>query len=412
VGRLRSLRRALFALFWAFCVLLSLALIVTQIGQRIFRTDAELLLTEIRSLELRKTSWNKAKAQLQRWRPNSEYGSQCNDQKCSLTITLNQFIFGYLGERNIFLRLDDYFRWRLKLSYAEGPFAKLQWAFLRAHMRLGGRPARIIATVGMRDGIVWSKGFSVYIETYADNGPWTSSDGSSVGYTLIAETHSVPRFDYYGSNWTSPQLQLHPDYMIGRPGGCEICVEGWTRFTPYAAPEDIHRLMQLELSCLTRWHPCLIQSDIMPAAWAQYLTDQPRLEALRNRLGCSPSIIELLGRDSANMATAEILAYRDWVDNEGHRYVGTRIRVLERLKGVPEWKVGETRELTDLSGIGGDSTRLRPGTQLLFFSGRSPLSKMRIDPGYGCPILLLNEANLNLVRRGIAQDYTARDKLE
>ena len=112
------------------------------------------------------------------------------------------------------------------------------------------------------------------------------------------------------------------------------------------------------------------------------------------------------------MAAAEILGYRDWVDNKGHRYVGTRIRVLEQLKGVPEWKVGETRELTDLSGIGGDSTRLRPRTQLIFFSGRSPLSEMRIDPGYGCPILLLNEANLNLVRRGIAQDYSAKDKLE
>lgn len=199
--------------------------------------------------------------------------------------------------------------------------------------------------------------------------------------------------------------------MIGRPGGCEICVEGWAKFTPYTAPADIRRLLQFDLSCLTRWHPCLTQSDIMPAAWAQYEAEQPKVDELRDQLACSPSIIEMLGRDSANMATGEILAFHESVGERGFHHVGTRIRVLERLKGAADWKVGETREVSDLSGIGGDSTRLRPGTQLIFFSGWGPLSisEMRIDPGYACPILLANETNLNLVRSGIAHDYTAND---
>ena len=138
------------------------------------------------------------------------------------------------------------------------------------------------------------------------------------------------------------------------------------------------------------------------------------MDELRDQLACSPSIIEMLGRDSANMATGEILGYHESIDERGSHHVGTRIRVLERLKGATDWRVGETREVSDLSGIGGDKTRLPPGTQLIFFGGRGPLSisDMRIDPGYACPVLLANETNLSLVRSGIAQDYKTNDKAE
>lgn len=412
MSRLRSLRRALLALLLGTAVLFSLVLAASQVEQRLFRRRAELLLADIQSLELRKTPWHEAKAQLERWRANTEIGSRCNEQWCSQTITLNQFVFGYVSERNVFVRLDDYFRWRLNLSYSEGPFVKLEWALLRTYMRLGGRPARVVATAGMRNGIVWSKGYSVYIQTYTHSVP--DFLGDSIGYALMAESHSVPRFDFYGSRWISAQLRLHPDYMIGHPGGCEICVEGWAKFTPYAESLVVHRLMQLDLSCLTRWHPCLTQSDIMPDAWTQYLAERPHVDELRDQLACSPSIIEMLGRDSANMATGEILGYHESIDERGSHHVGTRIRVLERLKGATDWRVGETREVSDLSGIGGDSTRLPPGTQLIFFGGRGPLSisDMRIDPGYACPVLLANETNLSLVRSGIAQDYTTNDKAE
>ncbi len=392
-------------------MLLCLALVVSQVEQHLFRRRAELLLAEIQSLELRKTPWHEAQTQFQRWGPESKLDDQCNEHKCFLEITLDERVLGYLSKTNLFVKLDDYFRWRLKLSYDVGPFVRLEFVLLRAHMRMGGRPSRVLATVGMREGSVCSKGFSAFIETYAHEIPGFLG-ASPGGYTLIAETHSVPRFDYRGADWISAQLKLHPDYMIGRPGGCEICVEGWARFTPYAESADIQRLMQLDLSCLTRWHPCLTQSDVMPAAWAQHEAEQPRIDELRDQLACSPSIIEMLGRDSANMATGEILGYHQRVDNQGYHHVDVRMRVLERLKGAADWKVGETHELSDLPGIGSDNTRLRTGTQLIFFGGWGGSKEMRIDPGYACPILLLNETNLSLVRRGIVQDYTANDKAE
>jgi len=153
-------------------VLLSLALIVSQVEQHLFRRRGELLLAEIQSLELRKTPWHEAQSQFRRWGRDSKLDDQCNEHKCSLKITLDERVLGYLFKRNVFVRLDDYFRWRLKLSYDIGPFARLELVLLRAYVCVGGRPARIVAIVGMRDGIVWSKGFSVFIETYAHEAHW------------------------------------------------------------------------------------------------------------------------------------------------------------------------------------------------------------------------------------------------
>ena len=81
MGRIRSLRQALLALFLGLCVLFSLALVVSQIEQHLFRRRAELLLAEIQSLELRKTPWHEAQTQFQRWGPESKLDDQGNEHK-------------------------------------------------------------------------------------------------------------------------------------------------------------------------------------------------------------------------------------------------------------------------------------------------------------------------------------------
>jgi hypothetical protein len=56
VGRIRSLRKFLFALLLGLCAVLSLTLLVSQIEQRLFRRRAELLLSQVQALELRKNA--------------------------------------------------------------------------------------------------------------------------------------------------------------------------------------------------------------------------------------------------------------------------------------------------------------------------------------------------------------------
>src|ERR1700722_19812972 len=130
---------------------------------------------------------------------------------------------------------------------------------------MGGHPTKVIGTVGMRDGTVWSKGFQTSIEAY-----WHVDEFTA----LISNVESIPQFDSSTRFISDPQLTLHPNYVIRRQSGC--CDDfGYVRFTPQADPNDVHRLMQFDLSCLTRIRPCVDQSEVIPTAWKQYLAELP-----------------------------------------------------------------------------------------------------------------------------------------
>ena len=410
--RLRSLRKYLLALALSLCSLLSLTLLASQVEQHLFRARAELLASQLQSLELRKTSWQDAQNQFRGWGANREFDEHCDSHKCSLKITLNEFVFDHITQRNLFEKLDNYFRWRLNLSYSQGPFARAEFWLLRLYMRVGGRPARVVANIGMRDEVVWSKGISVWIETFAHPAYW--SGNQPLEFSLFAAAHSVARFDYHvDPRKIDSQLKLHPNYEIGRPGGCEVCVYGWVKFTPYAKREDVHRLMELNFACLSRWHPCVSQGDIMPAAWAEYVADRSRPDPSEEILHC-PADIEILGRDSANIATAEVVRYRESenFNSAGYDKNVATVHVLERLKGMTAWNVGEIRDVTLLSGRLCAENKVRVGSRLIFYGGWDRSNEMQSGPQKSWPVTPMNHANLNLFRRGIEQDYSSMDKTE
>jgi hypothetical protein len=410
MGRFRSLLRLLLSISVSLCALLLLTLLASQVEQHVFRRRAELLLAQVQSIELRKTSWQTAQEQFSRWGANREFDEHCDSHKCSLKITLNESVFGYITQRNLFVKLDDYFRWRLKLSYSEGPFVRAEFWLLRSYIRLGGRPARVIANIGMRDGVVWGKGMSVWIETFGHPGEWSGNE--RVEFALFAEAHSVSRFDYYGDpTRATSQLGIHPNYTMGRPGGCTGCVEGWVKFTPYATREEVHRLMELKLSCLTQWHACVTQSDIMPTAWAEYVAYRSRPDTSEEMLKC-PAAIEILGRDSANIAIGEVLRYRENFYSNGYDKIVATVHVLDRVKGMKTWNVDEIRDVTLLSGAPCAANKVRVGSRLIFYGGWDRSNEMEFNPQRPWPVIPMNDANMSLLRRGIDQDYRATDKSE
>jgi len=397
------LRRTLVVLSLGLCVLFLLALVLSQIEQHLLRRRAKALLSVMQSLELRKTSWQEARARLQPWKSNTKFDQNCDQLRCSLTITLDDLVYSYFRGRYRLEWLDDYLRWKLNLTYQEGPFAHFEETSLRCYMHLGGHPAHIEAGISIRDGFVWRKSFWVSIETHA-NRDQAVFGGASVYYALIAETRAVSRF----TSGDEP-LPLHPDYSIGRPGGCEICVMGWAKFTPYAEPRDVQRLMQLDLSCLTRWRPCLTQSDIMPAAWAQYVAERPRVENARRSPECSGLVIQTLGRDSAKIAVGEVLALHKTASDDADREGVARVRIIERLKGSADWKIGDIRDVHFSPWPGEANSGPRVGQKLIFFAYWDHFEELRIEPSDGCPIMLANESNLALVRSGMAEDFSSSD---
>lgn len=400
VGQLSRLWKRLLVLLLSLSALLLVAVLAGHIQQHFFRARAELLLSEVRALELRKTPWAAAQAQLQHWGTHRELDDKCNEHSCSLTIKLNDFAYGYVTDRNLFVKLDDYFRWRLKLSYSTGPFERALWSLFRGYMRMGGHPAQVEGDVSMHDGVVWGKGIVVRIETYAKVDARSTADGGSAEYTLIASAHSIPRFDFFSDRESHPQLALHPEYEIGRPDGCEICVLVWTKFTPYAAPEAVDRLMSVNTFCLTRWHSCLRENDIMPAAWSEYVAEGPRVSWSSDRLPCPSFVYRIVGRDSVHIGVAEVLEYHEGI---------AKVRVLDKLKGITNWEVGEIHEVPISGGRGEQRLQLRPHSRVVLIAGFGPLREMRVDPGYNCPVMLADETTLTQIRDGIALDYSASE---
>jgi hypothetical protein len=279
VPAIPSLRKIAVWAVVGICTFLLLALAASQIEQRLLRKRAERLLADLDSIELRKTPWDGVQRESQRWGGIRTYNPQCNTQKCTLEITLNDFVFDHCYTAAWPSRIDDYLRYRLKLASESHPLVNLLAGLTHTSLYFGVRPAQIIARVEMRDGIVWGKGFSSTIQFLS---PSYSADGRRYDYVLIASAHSVPRFPVRDYGILADPVRLHPNYAIGRPGGCTGCVAVWADFTPYADTADVHRLMQLDLSCLTRWHPCTTQQDIMPVAWAEFEAERPRIQALRN----------------------------------------------------------------------------------------------------------------------------------
>jgi hypothetical protein len=405
VSRFRSVRNAVLIPLLCAGGLLVFVWLASQIEQHIFRQRAERLLAEVQAFELRKTTWDQVQSQFRHWGPASEIDTElpCNQHTCSMVITLSEAVYTFFSKSTVFIRIDDYLRWRFKQSYMEGPFVRAADFLLRTYIRLGGRPAKLSAIFGMRDGLLWSKDFTVTIAAYSPD----LFGGVNI-YSLLAGASTVPRFRGSPANSVDPQVTLHPDYVIGGPDGCEVCIAGWVNFTPYAEPAEIRRLTQFDLSCLTRFHQCLTQADLMPIAWKQYQVELPRVQELwPSPLPCSPSLLEWLGRDSIRIAAGEIMGSVHTENARPNEYRDDHIpvRVLAQLKGVADWKVGEIRLIPTTATSPQQEAALRKGMRLIFFGawgGR--YAQIEIDLSRGCPIVPLNDTNLALVRLGIAQD--------
>src|SRR5262249_11124952 len=143
----------------------------------VLRWRAERLLTEIRSLELRKSTFADAREVMGRWRTESHELGPCRPEWCDIEITLN---------RDILKRMD--FLWKHRIL-ASG----YRW--------LGGRPAIMSASIRVRNNQVVRKSIDEHI-----GGECNQDDqGQSSCVTLIGHV------DTGSQGWISA---LHPEYRF------------------------------------------------------------------------------------------------------------------------------------------------------------------------------------------------------
>lgn len=355
---------------------------LVQIQQRLLRYRAERLLSDIRKLELRKSDWADAKQILARWGAWGHYEGQCTEESCIYQIGLSDWLtsFAYRHPSSL-----EHFHW------LETPYGML-----------GGRGTIIRAELQVTKGVVWGKSFSIYVYVPAETGPAALFRGK--GYTLIGVSQSVSRFPS-----DRPLIPTHPNYSVGTPGGCTGCLAVYSEFTPYADPADVERLMDFNLSCLTRWTRCRGKGDVMPAAWRQYTAEESSREAAWEQVEQCKTPLEVMGRDTANAVVVDVVASRT-VDASGEPLQLSDVRLVQRLKGASFWEPNtiQTVQLwdTQVSRTSHNKAKdVSPGHPFILLFSHQSWQRVSVDR---CGAIPYTEQNLSLVQRGIDQDYLSR----
>jgi hypothetical protein len=365
-----------------FCLMiLAVAVAGIQIQQRILRARAERLLSDIRGLELRKSNWSDAQRIFTHWGAWGHYDGSCNSQHCDYWIQLGDFFYTH------------------PKFVPSAPWAR------RAYDLFGGRMGQIRANVLVMDGLVWGKDFRLYVEVPPEGGPDAAFAGN--GYTLVGDSETVSRL---AAGFESPLLELHPYYLVGTPGGCTGCLAVYARFTPFADPSDVNRLMDFNLACLTALKPCREKGDIMPAAWRQYLAEANVSSAVGNHTRPCAVPLQWQGRDSDNAVIVEVVSNRTEKGTEFFQV--STVRLLKRLKAASFWDIGTTR---DIRVFPGDVSLTRANLPEDVSSGSSFIMLFQHAHWAGstgpevwlqrCGAVPLNDANLKAVRSGIDQDF-------
>lgn len=253
-----------------FCFGVFLTAGAIRVDQYVLRYRAERLLSDIRSLELRRSSYADARKVIDRWWDDAREDGPCRPDWCDVEIGI------------------------CNLGWCHSEFFINHQGILNLYRRLGGRPASAYASIRVRDQKVWEKGLRVIVESTYSREP----DGSRFYHSLIADTGTE-------SPWPFRPSPLHPEYEVGEPGGCTGCAEIYAHFTPYADPVDVRRLMDINLSCITQWHPCTNQVEILPTAWKE-AEEERRRPGRGDREICTPAMIRTLSRGVERVPLATV----------------------------------------------------------------------------------------------------------
>jgi hypothetical protein len=350
------------------------------IQQQILRHRAERLLSDIRDLQLRHSTWADAQGLMNRWGAWGQYEGTCTPQDCTYTIVLSDLL--------------------INTARRHPPLANHLNLLRRPYSLLGGRGAQIRAHVTVIDGVVWGKGFALFTEF-----PSTTSD---VALTLIGSSDSVSHF-MTGSHQS--QLLLHKNYVVGWPSGCTYCIAIYSEFTPYADPRDVLRLMDFNLACLTQRNACREKADIMPDAWELATKDERYTDALWKQVQACDYPAELLGRDTENAVVADVVSSKV-VDGVQDRYQVSEFRLVRRLKHSEFWQPNAIEKANVFEGTVSRTTHNEPSDVLpgkrfilLFRYTNAEAYDLRLDP---CGAMPLTQQNLEDVQRGIDQDFKSR----
>jgi hypothetical protein len=283
-----------------------------QAQQHVLRHRSEEVLADIQAINLRQSTFEQANQFRQKWAKWIASTGDCASEHC-----------------------DFYVRF---LDFSARHYSQFQRPSLRlAYHLFGGRQTIVYAGISVRNGIVWQKSFGVGFYDYLGREP----------ELLEARADTVPGIDQTLS-------VTHPEYSMNRafPG-----IVWLLRFTPYVAKSDLDRLMQFDLTCISRRRACLSPGEIMPAAWQQSVGEEDAPMPDR----CSQQIAELRVRDAEDVIIVNVVRNQTRVDSKIGTYHAILLTLEASLKRRTSWIPGTSRNM--LPSSSSVSNTLVPGTR-------------------------------------------------
>lgn len=341
---------------WVLTSLLVLYLVLlaaVQISQRIMRRRAEHLFSDLRGLQLEKSSWSDAQPLMQRWGRWGHYRGACDADHCEYWI-----LFDPLGMvprlTKIPESLSDFF---IQPVEAANSALHAHLSFVEGGFRL-------------QNNLVIGTWFTV-------GSAKPIGSGRIMGRVNGTRTRDLEPYGLW------PGKDPHPEYRTVLRSGTIGAF--FTQFTAATKPEDVEWLTAVNFSCITRWVPCEERGDLLPSAWAKYTAETERVSAAWERIGKCAYPLQDLVEASDRVAVVQVqkpnLQKRQWSPYPA--------RLVESLKGSGSWHSGNIRK------IWSGQDPVAP-TEILLFTEDS-------DPVYphNCGVIPATASNLRTVRAAV-----------
>jgi hypothetical protein len=345
---------------WKFCkwVLTSLLVIylvllaAVQISQRITRRRAEHLLSDLRGLQLERSSWSDAQALMHRWGRWGAYKGTCDADHCEYEIQFNStgMLTGPTSTSGRFFNLFS-------------RSAEMATTVLNAHLPY------VVGGFRLQNNLVVGTHFSL--------GTNVPGGGSLISGVIGTRTRNLEPYDLW------PEKDPHSEYRtVLRTGTIGIF---FTQFTAATKQEDVEWLTAFNFSCMTRWVPCREIGDLLPSAWAKHTAESKHVFAIRERIGNCAYPLKDLVVASESVALVQVEKPND----QKQQWSPYPARLVERLKGSSSWHSGDAR------AIWSGTDPVAP-TEILLFTKDS-------DPVYphDCGVIPATPENMRTVKAAV-----------
>jgi len=354
---------------------------VVRIQQYVLRWRAERLLDDIRQIQMGKSTWADAQRFMAKWKESNHMRGQCTPESCTEGVEV----------------MDS-------VSYMLSHCGRYEWqcgVLSKLYAMFGARTGFASVSLSIHNGQIETSRFSLFVTV-----PPFVSKVDRGGSGLFASATQYHRgFD---SLWLFPQRMLHPDYWLGKIGGCEGCLRFDTGYTPKTAPEEIARLTDIEFDCITRLIPCTREADLMPSAWRQYQDELPRYSSLMDDLDQCRIPLDLLAVEFKEISLVEVLSLQN-AHAQRYEEVHGQFRLERVLKGKTSWPLNKA-----LDGYAYDrgpaslrnaATNMEAGKRYIVIgslaTGKNATRVVAVD---NCGLISYTPENLAAIQRGIARD--------